>query len=927
MVDIPSLEHTHDLRLPAWGPYTKKYTGISHLPDLASGLRFDLSVFPGYYRRQVMVPNAKWESGFHPWEAASDLTYFSYRYEIEWKDQVYCDVSFSEMGANARLIRSEFVNHTAQPQNLVLHYMAYLNFPPVRTYSAEAVQPCRVVLPPGALWLDSLDYDDLGFAIERPQDTLVYDGMWRGESRGHGFVGGTGVAQGFGRDAGDWARYTFKLDAPIADAVLLIRYRVSEGAVKFAFRPSPQPSPKGRGGKRPSPLGGRAGDEGEVLFDSGDFTLAQIPLGNLPAGDHTFTLTSQGGAAIELDGFVLVSESLVSQVSFPSIPWQPIPEIIPGPTPNSLILQYADTSTVYGLTWLGDDPWEVRQFFHDELDRFMRYYVQEHVQRILRGNGQGHFTNAFMRPIEVLPGKSRVLYGMVCSGSLAEVTQALDILPTEHAALDLIYQQARAKVARLESTAAGDRYRFSQEIMATTLLTNVVYPVYTRRSFIRHYTPGKWWDCLYTWDSGFIALGLLELDLERAIDCLNAYTTPPGDSQAAFLHHGSMVPVQLFAFQELWNRTQDRGLLEYFYPRFRQFYRFFAGRLGSSTTRRMKSNLLKTWDYFYNSGGWDDYPPQVHVHRNALEATTTPVISTSYGIRTAKILQQAARALGLPDDVAEFQADIDTWHSALNQYSWDGEAGYFGYVCHSPEGEPQHILRHEAGQNYNMGFDGASPLIAGVCNAEQERLIIERLTSTERMWTPIGLCTVDKTAAYYRVDGYWNGAVWFPHQWFCWRALLDLGYSDFAAKMAATALETWKTEVDASYHSFEHFIVQSGRGAGWHQFGGLCTPVLLWYGAYHRPGRLTVGYEAWIRLQHFSDHNRQLTAELELTGAAGRDVTVIAAMQPGPAYQATWNGQPVAYHERYPGVLEISVGQISNLPANQGKLEVCPTTA
>jgi len=55
MVNITSLEHTHDLRLPAWGPYTKKYTGISHLPDLASGLRFDLSVFPGYYRRQALI--------------------------------------------------------------------------------------------------------------------------------------------------------------------------------------------------------------------------------------------------------------------------------------------------------------------------------------------------------------------------------------------------------------------------------------------------------------------------------------------------------------------------------------------------------------------------------------------------------------------------------------------------------------------------------------------------------------------------------------------------------------------------------------------------------------------------------------------------------------------------------------------------------
>jgi hypothetical protein len=49
---------THDLRLPAWGPYTKKYNGLSHIPDLSKGIRFDLSVFHGYYRRHVNVPNS-----------------------------------------------------------------------------------------------------------------------------------------------------------------------------------------------------------------------------------------------------------------------------------------------------------------------------------------------------------------------------------------------------------------------------------------------------------------------------------------------------------------------------------------------------------------------------------------------------------------------------------------------------------------------------------------------------------------------------------------------------------------------------------------------------------------------------------------------------------------------------------------------------
>ena len=443
--------------------------------------------------------------------------------------------------------------------------------------------------------------------------------------------------------------------------------------------------------------------------------------------------------------------------------------------------------------------------------------------------------------------------------------------------------------------------------MAATLLTNVVYPVYTRRRYIRHFTPGKWWDCLYTWDSGFIALGLLELDIERAIDCLNAYTTPPGDPQAAFIHHGSPAPIQIYAFLELWNRTQDRALLEYFYPRLRQMYLFLAGRLGSSTTRRMKSGLLKTWDYFYNSAGWDDYPPQVHVHRHGLEPTVTPVINTSHALRSARILQMAARALGLPDDITDYETDIAAWTDALNRYSWDAEAGYFSYVTHDAEGRPTGILRHESGANYDMGLDGASPLFAGICNAEQEAALIARLTSSERMWTRIGLSTVDQSAPYFKVDGYWNGAVWMPYQWIVWKALLDLGHADvshgdLAHRIGRTALDLWKSEVDATYNCFEHFIVQSGRGAGWHHFGGLSAPVLSWFGAYHRPGRLTCGFDTWVARQEFSDGNRSLIAELH-----GRPRSMIATMAPGPAYRATWDGRPVASRELYPGVVEITL--------------------
>ncbi len=69
---------------------------------------------------------------------------------------------------------------------------------------------------------------------------------------------------------------------------------------------------------------------------------------------------------------------------------------------------------------------------------------------------------------------------------------------------------------------------------------------------------------------------------------------------------------------------------------------------------------------------------------------------------------------------------------------------------------------------------------------------------------------MDQSAPYYRHDGYWNGAVWMPHQWFLWKTMLDLGQADFAFKIAQTALDLWKSEVDESYECFEHFLIESG---------------------------------------------------------------------------------------------------------------------
>jgi len=68
---------------------------------------------------------------------------------------------------------------------------------------------------------------------------------------------------------------------------------------------------------------------------------------------------------------------------------------------------------------------------------------------------------------------------------------------------------------------------------------------------------------------------------------------------------------------------------------------FLAGKLGSSTTATLKSGLLRTWDYFYNTG-WDDYPPRVYMHKQLMADRMTCVNTTALTIRSARILRLAA---------------------------------------------------------------------------------------------------------------------------------------------------------------------------------------------------------------------------------------------------------------------------------------------
>ncbi|HVT85650.1 MAG TPA: trehalase family glycosidase [Chitinophagaceae bacterium] len=875
IIDSAQESSNHDIDLSAWGPYSKRYAGISHVSDIKSGMRFDFTVCPGYYRNKILIPNVLFESSYSPWKVSPDMHQITYRYQLEWKDRVYADVTYYIIDSSQVLVEMKCVNNTDYIQNLSLNGLSFINYPdnyPEVTYQND----------PFTKWINAVDYDSINVVTKPPQYRLVYNGYQLDEIRSGESLDGSLLAHDFGKEINDEVFYDLKNVKESGDGTLTFRYRVKQGdTARFRLE----------------------GLSNETLdfVGTGKFELKSVPIKF--NGENKLALRSLSKTAIELDGFFITNPD---HPDIPKITEQKkdfVPVMNGDNDSRKLLLKYKDDNSFYGMAWEYPNS-EVREVLNDELDIFFRLNANNNVGKKFIGNGKGHFTNIFLRPVEVKPHNERRVYILLCSGSENEVKNELNDF-------DVVKLKSKIKEYKIDDAIlpAGKKYEFGNQLMQAALLTNVVYPVYTQRQYIRHFTPGKWWNSLYTWDEGFISLGMSEVDIQKSFETVNAYTTAPG-SQSAFIHHGSMVPVQFSAFLELWNKTQSKEMLQYMYPRLKQYYQFMVGETPTSTTR-MPSNLLKTWDYFYNSGGWDDYPPQHYLREhNSLYKSVTPVITTAQCIRVAKIMRLCAEELGLRNDLKDYDTQIKLLTDALQKYSWDEKSGYFSYVVHDKNVMPERIFRYpEDSSNSNMGLDGVAPLVSDIATPAQQKQMIEKIFSPKHLWTPYGITAVDQSASYFRQDGYWNGTIWMPHQWFMWKALLDLGEGDKAYQIAHTALELWERETELTYNTFEHFISSSGRGAGWSQFSGLSSPVLNWFAAYYKIGQVTTGFETWIEKQGFNKDFSSYTATLSFdeTSSYPHQRCMLICMNPNNKYEAYFDNKKLRIVSYHPGFVQIYI--------------------
>lgn len=870
--------------LPDWGPYSKKYMGISKVVSAAPipGARFDCVVHPMQANANQPAPNVTYPSSWHIWEAAPDLSYFAYRVEMEWKDQVYADVSFSKVDGHTRLIRTEYVNHTDMDQNCVLNYYLSMEYPWKQYAELSCERPC--------VWKKMTDYDEFEFHTPRAWNHLMPDGLHRGEFFDPLFLEGRGLGERtmatlyssaekkfFGQERGDYVTLSIKA-AQIFDT-LTFRYRTTgKEDAEFVLTVCE---------KDDSTCAEHVYAEQKLVFAAAEeLAMLSVPV-SFPedfSGERALQikLVAEGRGGIEFDFAALHDRETPVKVETLK------PEFVPEcrKEGNGFCLIYKDVPETFGFLPLTGQLRE-RQLstgtLEDALvsrlsqadpsfDRLTETFTSAFQNK---HSDDGFYQNFIVHSIFIPAGESHVEYALV--GDVPQGGEGLKPITRQQA--EEIYRKARGGIRPLSYNTDGEGYALSNRILQATLLTNVVYPIYHHGDWIKHHTPGKRWDSLYTWDSGFIGLGLLESEPRLAEYVLDLYLSQPDNQDFAFLMHGSPVPVQAYLYLELLQRSRDKARLFSWYPRLKRYYCFLAGKSEGSVTDPFKSRLTTTFDYFYNCSGMDDLPPQVEMYRQGKKADCAPALTTSQLIRMAKILRMAAAEQGLWEDVKEYEEDIALRADALQRFAWDEESGYFGYVVHDEDKNPTGVFRTAEGENLSKGMDGIYPLIAGVCTKEQEELLISHIFSEKEMFSRVGISAVDMTASYYQPNGYWNGNVWFSHQWFIWKTMLDLGRGGEAYRIARTALDAWKREVDHSYYTFEMLNIATARGGWFHQFGGLSSPINIWADAYYKPGTVTCGFDLWIQEQVYDKENDVF--ELTVTNYGEREEILLAVTRGG----------------------------------------------
>lgn len=889
-----------------WGPFSAAYLGVSRILDAAQGTMADLALYVG--RRNpatVILPDNifgyvhNW-SGEHravilatPEEVAPDYSSFALRYWLDPQGDTAL-ARFVVAGADGLRVDITFRNDSDEEREYFYGLGLSVVDPRKKVRLKESLRPW---------WIAARQYAEIesyrqsfGLGTRR---CLTRTFAWGVEEQV--------LAQAFGGWAGDRVLYRVTPPKALQNGFLYFRY------VKYGrLTPTWELRINGRAHTFRLPQtwaipGGGLGKSNDAYEE---WRLLRVPVGTVEQGEMTLELRSvnppgNDHAQIWLDG-MLLSEGLLPGDDGTA-------ELLP----PSLCDEPLHACARVELESRSGPAAPFRISLPGAPDQHATVHPEE-VNARAEG-GRGSFL-AHLRRRYGLPPVSLERDAGVCPWGAMESEPIFVPARSERTArFTFAVSGTPAAAAAVPQKSEPVRGPYAEMIarLKDALLFNVNYPLSIFNGPSAFYVPAKHFPVPYSWDGGFVAVGMATFAPELALQQAAYYMTEEKHG-VPFLYCASPVPTMLYALWDIYQATQDRSVLARSWDGARRMYDFYLGRTPGSIVNAGRDGLLSTYPYYGNLG-MDDHPIQRWAEeRQITHRGLYSIILIAQILRIARIMRNVATILGRDTEAEQCRLDAELLAGVVDGRMWDEESGLYGWLCRTERGVERAVVGACAGDRSACAF---LPLFAGQIT-HKERLLPQML-DPQRFWTPFGISSVDMRSPVYSPHGYWNGGIWPVLQWYLWRGLLEAGEPVLARRVADAILGAWQRCYTAERYLGEHFSIALERMSGAPNFGGLSAALLPMHAAYFTPYEITTCYDV-ILLRRSADRARDaLTFSLmaPFLSAPSHDLLVNMG-RPKTRYALQVNGQPAGE------VVSDDYGHLElRLPRPSGQYEVRITPA
>ena len=284
----------------------------------------------------------------------------------------------------------------------------------------------------------------------------------------------------------------------------------------------------------------------------------------------------------------------------------------------------------------------------------------------------------------------------------------------------------------------------------------------------------------------------------------------------------SQPPVGSYCLWKVYQRFQDREMLEWAYPRLKRWHDWWLADRGDGQPWRdgNRDGLLEwgsdrgSMDSVGGRGfmqaakyetGLDDSPmyDEVNYDSHTYTMNLHDVGLNSLYALDAECLSRIAALLGKTEDSQRLAAEYETMKKRVREKLWNDQDGI--YENRFWDG---HFSKRLSPTNFY-------PMFAGIATPEQaKRMIEEHLLNPKEFWGKYVAPTIARNDPAFPDQFYWRGDIWGPTNYMLYEGINRYRFDKVALQYAQKSYDLFMDDWRINQHNNEQYHAWGGNGGG-----------------------------------------------------------------------------------------------------------------